>query len=375
MTRWPVSDDWDREIRNGARVLTRVDVHAPTGNLLRAAVPFHDGSVTIDARQSQRRTCTVTFADPDRTLTPAQAGDLLSLLSGNELRPWWGVRYPDGSDEWAPLGSFRIRTNPADGWTVTVTGTDPSAAISANQWLYPYPIAANTPLEDALAAALADRAPDLDVALSQTGVLIPATTFGLDGSTDPWQDLTDLAADNGYVLWIDQGRTARLAPAPDVLGATPVLDLGEDERSLILDGAAKDWDDSEAYNGGLIVGESSDTTPVQVEVWDDDPSSPTYAFGPYGRRPWPTITTPQATSLDAATRLGMAEIARRRGAAQTLTLPLIPDGSWDVDMPIRVTSSALRVSGEVAVVEQITLPLTVMGGPMQVRARTAQVTA
>lgn len=377
MARWPVSPRWDAQIRRGARVLTRVDVHDAYGQLLHPNLPIHDGTITIDGRQAQRRSCTISLADPDRTLTPAAADDLLSLLSGNEIRPWWGVRYPDGSEEWAPLGSYRIRANPATTTALTVTGDDPSRAIAANGWLYPHPIPANTALEDALAGILRDRAPglDLDLDLGQTGILVPATTLGLEGSADPWQDATELAADHGYVLWIDQARTARLEPAVDVLTATPVLELTEDEQGLILDGAGKDWDDSDAFNGGLVVGESSDSTPVQVEVWDDDPASPTYAFGPYGRRPWPTITTPQATTVEAVTRVGLAEIAKRRGAAQVLTLPVIPDGSWDADMPIRVWASGLRVSAQVAVVEAITLPLTVAGGPMQVRARTAQVRA
>lgn len=375
---YPVSARFLAAVRQSHRIAARLDVTDATGSVL-ATISATAGNVSIDSRRNVRRDCSFTVPDITGTLVPAAARDLLSPLSGNELRPYRGVTFDDGTTELVPLGVFPIRSAPAsvssDGTpVVTVGGQDRSSTVSRNRWEKVYSIAAGTALETALTNLLRDRAPLYPVAFPTTGVTVPATAFGLETDSDPWADAQSLAKAAGYDLLYDVTGTAVLQQPTDPTTATPTITYANDANAVVID-AAKEWDADKAYNGCIAIGEgSSTTTPVRADAWDDDPSSPTYRLGAYGRYP-EFYASPLITTVDQALAAARAQLARRRGVAQSVRWSQVVNPAHDANDAVGFTQTDLRISTPLTVVlDALTVPWTASES-MSAETRTRQVAA
>lgn len=374
---YPVTDRFLAAVRQSGTLATRLDITDPAGLVLGTVTPS-GGDVSIDSRRQVRRECSFTVPDITGLLVPAAAGDLLSPLSGNELRPWRGVTYSDGTTELAPLGVMPIRSAPsstsAGVAVITLGGQDRSSTVSRNRWEKVYAIAAGTLLEDALTALLLDRAPLYPTAFGSTGVTVPATTFGLETDSDPWADAQSLAKAAGFDLFYDATGTAVLTQPVDPATATPVISYTSAEVRVLAE-ASKSWDTEKAFNGCIAIGESATlVTPVRAEAWDDDPASPTYYRGAYGRYP-EFYASPLITTEDQALNAARAQVARRRGVAQTLTWSQLVNPAHDANDAISVTSDALRVTTPLTVVlDAVRIPWGA-GDTMGAETRSRQVEA
>jgi hypothetical protein len=361
------------KVRQVHTIATRLDVCSTDGTVL-ASLYASDGEVTIDATRSVRREATFTVPDPDGTYMPTGAGSLLSNLSGNELRPYRGVIYDDGSSELVPLGVLPIRTtsatNDANGPAVAVTGQDRSTTISRSRWTTPYVIANGTALEAALTALLTSRMPGVATNFPTTGLTVPATTFGLDTNGDPWADAQSLATAAGYDLFFDALGVATLAQPTDPTKATAVLSYADDATGVTIT-STKEWDGEKGYNGCVAVGESSTTTPVQAVVWDDDPSSPTYYLGQYGAYP-EFLTSPLITTQSQAQSAAQAQLARRRGVAQKVTWDQLVNPAHDANDAVSFTNSRLKISNLTVVLDSVRIPWKA-GNAMSAVSRSRQV--
>src|SRR4051812_35315225 len=89
-------------LRQSHTISTRADVLS--GGVVVATLDITDGSVEVDGNNTVRRHCSVTLVDPTGTMTPSEAGDLLSPF-GNEIALYRGI-----GDELVPLGVFGIAT-------------------------------------------------------------------------------------------------------------------------------------------------------------------------------------------------------------------------------------------------------------------------
>jgi hypothetical protein len=374
---YPVSAAFLAAVRQSHQVAKRLDVCTPDGTVL-ASLDATGGEVTIDARRSVRREASFTIPVSAYALIPAAPGDLLSPLSGNELRPYRGVTYDDGSTELVPLGVFPVRSSPPsmgeDGIvTITVGGQDRSSTVSRNRWTDVYSIPAGTRLEDAIADLLANRAPLYDVNFQSTGVTVPATSFGLEVESDPWADAQSLATAAGYDLYYDATGVAVLTQPTDPTTATPQITYANDALAVITS-ATKVWDAEKSYNGCIVIGEGATTAPVRGEAWDDDPSSPTYRLGAYGAYP-EFLVTPLVGSESQATAAAQAQLARRRGVAQSLTWRQVVNPAHDANDAIAFKQSRLRINTAITVVlDALTIPWSVSDA-MSAESRARQLDA
>ena len=97
------------------------------------------------------------------------------------------------------------------------------------------------------------------------------------------------------------------------------------------------------------------TTPIRVEVWDEDTSSPTYRFGIFGSVPTFVTTNLLSTSAEAikaATLLLNTYI----GQQEVITFNSIVDPSLDVNDVIYVKSTGARVDRTV-IIDSMDIPL------------------
>ena len=111
--------------------------------------------------------------------------------------------------------------------------------------------------------------------------------------------------------------------------------------------------------------------PVRVEVWDDDPASPTYRYGPFGEVPR-FYTSSLVTTEAQATAAGEAILRRATGLVEGVSWTSLVDPAVDVGDIVAVVNPAVRVN-RVMVLDSVTVPL----GPaeaMSAVARTVRTT-
>lgn len=249
-----------------------LEVIARRGSLLQT-LTVRGGIITDDGRRRQRLSADlqVIVADP-----PTAAGGLLTPF-GTELSLRAGVRLSDDTAGTVPWGTRMLVTGvsgPAEsGGVLSVQALDPSERLVRYRWEEPH-VGITGDLADVLCDAAADRG--ADCALDTTGTtLVKQIIWGLETSIDPWEELSRVAEARGWVLryrrdgvlTIDQTDSATLASARTVvLSLPPVLDFRDQPANILV------------ARFDPISG-----TPQVGIATDDNPSSPTYVDGPYGR--------------------------------------------------------------------------------------------
>lgn len=327
------------------------------------------GSVTADGRRSILRDAQIDFAPTD-DLTAAELYELL-VTPGVTIGLERGWRLPDGTELLVGLGRFVPDTpelkRDAAGWRVSTGATDVAIKVQRARWTDPYQVASGTALATALSELLQDRYPQISTRI--TTDLCPETmgsglvTEAGDG-TDPWSDAVNLAGAYGYALYPDTSGVVtvrKISPATDA----PSFTFARGAAAVVTE-LTKSSPLERTYNGVIATGEGSELeTPVRGEAWDDNPSSPTYRYGPFGKVPYfyssSLMTTAdqceQAAAKILAAHLGRVEDLSWRSAVHPGLQP------WDVvgleEEDGSVTSYLL---------DSVTIPLDV-GGTMEAVAR------
>lgn len=254
-------------------------------------------------------------------LIPKVTTDLLHPATLNEVRIKMGFVLDDGTSEFAYLGTFvqtempKVVNNNAGGADITLTLADKSATLSALAWTEPFPIPLGTDLAAAVHAVINNQYPNQVYNLTPTNP-VPGTSMSFNttafnfgtavvtsdgtGSTsatsDPMADAITLAQTAGMEVFFDVDGfvVMRLIPDPTQLPvvasyiyatSTPWLNIESDPNTLGL------------YNGVTVIANGSHdfgvfggTQAVQQSAYDNDPTSGSYAAGPWGKRPF-TVTT------------------------------------------------------------------------------------
>jgi len=284
------------------------------------------GSVPVDRGQAIRRTCTVTSAD--LSLIPRTAAQKLDLYGGR-LHIRRGIRYADGTSETVPLGVFRldsIEGDPDEG-PVTLTGQDLSACVADDKFTAPYK--ASGTAVGAIAALIQRSLPDAVVVNRATDAAIGARTFDIEA--DPWEGVQEVAAAIGAEVYADPDGIFVIAALPDLLTTAPVWTVDAGEHGTLIS-AARGMSSAGVHNGVLARGDntSSATAPVSWLAVDEDPDSPTYWYGPYGRRPAfyssSTLTTENACAQAANLKLKAARAPNATGDISSLPNPALEPG-------------------------------------------------
>lgn len=332
------------------------------------------GSVNVSANSSVRRTCDVHLTT-DRTtanLVPSNGFDTLAPF-GNELKLYRGVQFADGSSEYVPLGVF-VMTDLAvqdtnDGVSLSINGEDRSIIISRNKWTQPYQMVSGT-LEASLTALLQDRWPDVQTSFPTTNVTINQVILGADNNNDPWRDAVSIAELVGFDLYFDVDGvcTMKQFPSLDTSVVVATYQEGEDTTITSLD---RSMSTKETYNGVIYTIEGSDvTTPIRVEVWDEDTTSPTYRYGVFGEAPTfitTSILATEAEAIKAATSLLNTYI----GAQEEISWTALVDPTLDVNDVVYVHAIGAKVD-RLVIIDSLSIPLNPESG-LSAQARVVRV--
>lgn len=324
---------WDDAVGRSHAIVAKLEVVNVGGRVIASTEAHSDprlsvisGEAQVDRGANIRRTLSgLTVAATDTRLLPLGARDILSVVSGNELRPYRGIRYADGTEEYMPLGVFGLADAPIEddlrSFDITLNGFDRSRRIARNRFTSVFPIAAGTNVITAGQALLRDRMPGIVFkTLTSTAHVTPELVFD-ESTQDPWAEAVKIFSSAGLEVYFDVEGTCVIAeePDPNAPGASKVATYGEAVGSPIL-GITRATSNERVYNGVIVTGESpSNSTPVRAEVWDDDPASPTYYKGSYGMVPF-FMTSQYIATEDQALAAGRGQLRKVKSATEVVTV-------------------------------------------------------
>jgi hypothetical protein len=352
---------------------TRLDTSLPNGLQI-----FSGSSVKIDSTQKVRRQVTVQVPNSD-TLWE------LLTVPGTELHPYRGLGIPAVGQVWCPLGRMEI-DHPTIGYSPTgnleVTGGDYRGRLEAAEFLTPAITQFGTLISSQIVAFLQDAMPTVPLLSQVTATWVIGSKVY---ATDRAAAIDEMTAAIGAELLWDGDGNAVLRDIPQLAStAAWTVDAGQ---GVMLD-ASRQGSVTTARNVVVVTSSAADGTPLiaPVYVWDNNPTSPTYAgpdpvnnpggAGPFGIRVEP-LTSTAITDPQQALQAGQARLAQVAGWPTSLTLsaavnPGLEDGDTiAVQLPPDPFTGARLV--EAHLVESVTVPLTVTD-PQQITTRARTVT-
>lgn len=321
---WPTSDAFDAALLSGTRRWsTKIEVLYSDAVVTTLDV-VTDGSVDID-EVAVRRSLDMVMVDPDGTLTPSDAKDLLAP-KGTEIRVYKGLAVvgTDGtpSVEYVPMGVFGIVEPEVSahepGTFIRVKAFDRVDAVRARRFDSPYRVAAGTPTSTAISAIVTSRL-TCPVRVTTTGNTTTEVVF--DELSDPWDAIAKIAEADSMVAYFDPLGTLVVAPNEE---ADTGVEYAPGVNSLLLK-ASRTIKADKTYSGVIVKGEHPDSDPVRSVLWDTDPTSPTYYLGPFGKRPYgftsPLISTQGMADAAAATILARVTKMRQEAVLDAIGHP------------------------------------------------------
>jgi len=369
---YPASGEFKTAILSDHIVVSKAEVWNQDSKL--TTLNVDSGKVSVSVNSGVRRTCQVTLVT-NRTidnLVPDSGFDTLAPF-GNELRLFRGVQFQNGSVEYVPLGVFVMTdvdiSDTNDGVGISITGEDRSLFISRAKWTAPYQMLSGS-LESSLTKMLENRWVDVKTSFMTTNVTVNQVVLGTESNQDPWQDAVYLAQLVGYDLYFDVNGIATLRPFPSLDGANVVASYHENEGTTITS-LDRSMSSKETYNGVIYTVEGSQVdTPIRVEIWDEDTTSPTYRYGVFGDAPTfvtTNVLSTEAEAIKAATYL----LDKYRGAQESIKWDSIVDPTLDVNDVVYVKTVGSKTD-RLVIIDELDIPLSPLAS-MSAQARTVRI--
>ncbi len=364
----PISDAFRAAVvSSDQRAVVRVSVELDGAEL--AVLPVTEGTVDCDGtREGALRSLSLTVA-------PAAGAFEQLAEAGAEIVAARGLVLPDGSEELVPLGAFVLDADleEAEDGTITVSGADRSQRISRARWSDPYTVPAGAVVGEAIGDLLTDRWPDcpLGATLAAADAKTGARLAFLDGAdSDPWKDARSIAAAVGLDLYFDGAGAAQVRDTPDPESDPVCWTYAAGDEAVILSRTRKAIVTG-LYNGVIASAESSDVaTPVRAEAWDEDPNSPTYAWGPMGRVPR-FYSSPLLSTKAQAQSAADTMLARVKRPIEQAAFTLLPNPAHEAFDLVEFTEADGGVSRYM--LDIVSVPLDAAGA-LSATARETEVT-
>lgn len=315
-----------------------------------ATLDIVGGAVTLDAKADVRSTLDM---DTSAVLWPTSATGPLTPY-GNELFIERGVVYGDGTREWVSQGYFRINTveqQTAPKGVVHVTGTDRTQGIIDARLTTPWTFAAGSTVASVIQALVTDVYPwavyDFDSTLSTSTLASSQTT-----TDDRYGFISDLVKSYGMVMYWDYRGFLWIHKAPSTTTSLAAISSGAHgtlvtvSRSLARDGI---------YNACVASGQQmSESIPqVLVTVVDNNPTSPTYWSGSFGKVPQ-FYSSSFITTTDQATSAATSLLLQSTGLPYSVSFGHVPNPALEPLDPITVNYPG---RSERHVLSQLVIPL------------------
>jgi hypothetical protein len=381
-------------IAGSHQMSSRVDVMFDR-QVIAEGVPVVAGQIDYDRTAARLARCTVTIADPLRV--PVSATDILAPF-GYELLVWRGVQptslsaelltttggaplatsdgymlttgaLPGLQPELVPLGVFPIQASSVDGVTLvsTLSGEDRSRLVSDARFEDDYQIAAGTNYATAIQTLISAGVSGLEYLFPSVTFTTPLLTFA--AQEDRWDRAQQMAKSIGHELLFDGLGRCVMRPEP-TFSSTPVAAIAE---GVNMTGAAVSLTRDGAYNRVIAASQNASTgDQFRGVATDNNPASPTYYFGPFGRKPRFFYSEFIASNAQAEAAAA-AILAQNIGVARSVDFSAVPDPRLECSDVVQITRSALGID-DLHIIDQLTIGLGA-DAPMSGQSRTQQVTS
>jgi hypothetical protein len=369
---YPASAEFKTAIKTDHIAVAKAEVWNQEQRLIE--LDIRDGSVDVSVDSAIRRNCQVSLVTSRASdnIVPDTDFDYLTPF-GNELRLYRGVQFSDGTTEYVPLGVFIITDvnilDSNDGVVVVVRGDDRGLRISRNKWIQPYQMTSGS-LESSITSLLQNRYSDIQTNFPTTNVTIQQVVLGTTSPNDPWKDAVEICELGGYDLYFDVNGIATMRQFPSLDGS-PVVEIFQEDEGTTITSLSRDISTRNTYNGIIYRLEGSNiTTPVQVEIWDEDSASPTYRYGVFGEAPTFVTTNVLSTQAEAVQAASIL-LNKFIGAQEQISFDSLVDPTLDANDVIYVKANGAKVD-RLAIIDSIQIPLS-PSGQMVTRTRVVRV--
>lgn len=364
----PVSNSWAETISGSHELSVAATVIEPDGTETPLTPEdsdgtFTDGTVTLDGKADVRGACTLTLRT-NHELIPVDYEDLLAPYV-NEIRIERGH-----TGELVTLGYFRIYdsnvTDNGSDLEISITGYDRSKRfVDAT-----VEEAKNIPSGTNFATAISDLLLMVDPTLNYDFIETPATTplISLSEDDSVWTAAQTLANAIGMLLYFDGDGVCRLLRSGT---RSPVWTVGEGGALLNVSRA---WSRQGAINRVVATGENPTTNAIyrsDPPAIDDNPLSPTYYKGPFGKVTF-AYSSSYITSQQQADDAAASILAQKLGTMQQVNFGSIVNPALEPNDVVTVVRSRLGLQADL-VIDQLTIPLDA-GSSMTGVCRATQVT-
>lgn len=320
---------------------------SPTGTELAVLA----GDVELDAGAAVRSTVSLTV---DGTgAFPTAASDLLAPY-GNEVFVRRGIAYGGGSVEWVSLGYFRIKgveQDEAPDGPIRIAGQDRMAGIVAARLVAPVQFAATDTYGAVVDQLVTEVYPAAVINWDDTTDTDPLGR-SLIAEEDRFQFLDDLVTGLGKIWYFDHRGELAIKDLPDP--GAPVWDVDSGIGGVLLD-LGREISDEGVYNAVVVTGEALDTTtPPSAVAYDNNPDSPTYWNGDFGKVPR-FYTSSFITTTAQAQTTANALLRGNLGVPYNVDFQAIVNPALEPWDPVVVR---LHGRAETHILSRLTVPLT-----------------
>lgn len=340
--------------QNTLEILPQYQGDAPARGLV-----FINGSVdaTLTSRISRNLSMTV-----PEGLYPYQPGELLAPY-GNMIRCWRGIQYGDNTHAaWVTfVGRIQQALLNEDG-TCSIQAADFAADVLENKFIRPENSQPTNTVSEEVVRLITDGFPQADFGLVEQ---FPDPVRSRTWQLDRGQALDEMGTAVGaYWYPLADGRFT-LRRYPWTVFSEPVVTYADHGDLGVVEGSRAVRSRSDVYNSLTVTGERLNGDPaVYATAADNNPASPTYVGGNFGRRH-------QLLRLQTPGTDGAAQGAANENLQRLISL----NDVWGWTMP---TDAALELGdtvglevhdqvGIVQVVASMRIPLGL--GSMQVTGR------
>lgn len=317
-----------------------------------------DGLVTTDV--DRRRSCSISFIDPDLSLAPSEATD--AFFPNRIIRVERGLYVGEGA-EYVTLGTFLIDRPVIDvgptGLKISVQAQDRLKLAAKSRVIAPEIYDSGTPIGTVL-TTIAQRAGmgTTLYAMNDGGKSLAVDRF-LDPDTDRVTAMMNLAHDYALDLYVDADGFLTCQPSLTSLdGVSSVWGFSRGSEAIML-GLTKELSDDRLYNHVLVSGEASDLPPVTAEARDLNPASPAYnpldGTGPIGDRLY-TYTSPLIRDTQMAQEVADALLLRVALIEEAVRLPSVVHPALEVGDAVDVNEPASKTT-DVYLIDTLAVPI------------------
>lgn len=324
-------------------------------------VPIVGGDVILDGTADIRSTTDVTVAG-----TWPAGPDGLATPYGNEIFLERGVLYGNGSIEYVSQGFFRLYTveqQDLPSGMLRIAARDRMSGIVDARLEQPIQFTTGTTIGDTIEFLVHQVYPLATIEYDFDPFTI-AFEAPYIAEEDRFGFIDDVVTSQGKVWYWDYRGILRVEDPPDK--TQPVWTVNHGENGVLVEmGRALDRDG--VYNAVVASGETpGDHVPVQAIARDNNPESPTYYYGRFGRVPR-FYYSPFITTTDQAKSAALSILKKETGLPYRVDFGSIVNPALEPLDPVEIVYSD-TAPPEVHTLTNLSIPLRA-DQAMQTRTR------